>query len=116
VKIERMSVRAPSRQDKSVPVLAGELWQLSVAYLRQETVVPIKGLARFVAWGVAGSVSLAVGLLFLSLALLRALQTETGSVFTGHLSWVPYVITLAAAGGAAAAAGMAIGRGQGGKK
>ena len=111
-----MSARAPARQDKSVPVLVGELWQLSVTYLRQETVVPIKGLVRFVAWGVAGSVSLAVGLLFLVLALLRALQTETGTVFAGHLSWIPYVLTLIVAGGVAAAAGLAIGRGPGASK
>ncbi len=111
-----MSARAPSRKDKSVPVLIGELWELSVTYLRQETIVPIKGLARFVAWGVAGSVSLAVGLMFLVMALLRALQTETGTIFTGNLSFIPYVLTTVAAGGVAAFAGIAIGRGQGGRQ
>ena len=29
---------------------------------------------------------------FLSLALLRALQTETNGVFSGSWSWVPYLI------------------------
>ena len=58
---------------------------------------------RFGAWaassafGVSGSIALSVGVLLLLLALLRALQTETGSTFTGHLSWLPYLITAAAA-------------------
>jgi hypothetical protein len=30
--------------------------------------------------------------MFLGLSGLRALQTETGSTFTGDWSWVPYVI------------------------
>jgi hypothetical protein len=36
-----------------------------------------------------------VGLLMLSA--LRFFQTETGSTFQGHLSWVPYVIMLVVA-------------------
>ena len=38
--------------------------------------------------------------MLLLLALLRVLQTETGTVFAGNWSWVPYPIT--AAGGFAA--------------
>ena len=37
---------------------------------------------------------LGVGTLLLLLSLLRALQTETGSTFTGNLTWVPYVIVV----------------------
>lgn len=81
--------------DKSLPTLASELWALVLAYVKQETVVPIKGLARFVAIGLAGSFALAVGLVLLSLALLRALQTET-TTFDGNWSWAPYAITLVA--------------------
>lgn len=80
--------------DKSLPTLAGELWQLVRTYLKQETVDPLKGLLRFVGFGIAGSSLLGLGLLLWSLALLRALQTETGTRLTGNLSWAPYVITL----------------------
>ncbi len=81
-------------QHKSMPTLAVELKDLVIAYIRQETVVPLKSLGRFVAFGVAGSVLLSMGLVLLVLAVLRALQTETGEVFDGNWSVAPYVITL----------------------
>jgi uncharacterized membrane protein YidH (DUF202 family) len=68
-----------------------------LAYFRQETVEPVKNLGRFVAFGVAGSLLLGIGVALLLLATLRFFQTETGSTFTGHLSWVPYVIMLVVA-------------------
>jgi hypothetical protein len=74
-----------------------EFVDLVVAYAKQETLGPLRGLGRFVAFGVSGSIALSVGLLLLLLALLRALQTETGSTFRGNLSWLPYLITAAAA-------------------
>ena len=83
-------------QGKSIPALVGEVWELTLAYLKQETVEPAKGLGRFVVLGVAGSLVLAVGLVVLLLGGLRALQDETGSAFTGNLTWAPYGI---AAGG-----------------
>jgi hypothetical protein len=73
-----------------------EFVDMVVAYAKQETLGPLKGLGRFVAFGVSGSIALAVGLLILLLAGLRALQTETGSTFQGNLSWAPYLITAAA--------------------
>lgn len=80
---------------KSVPVLLSELRELVVGYFKQEAVEPIKALGRFVAAGLAGSLFLAIGLITLTLAGLRALQTETGTTFTGNWSWAPYLITLA---------------------
>ncbi len=62
-----------------------------MAYVKQETVEPLKGFGRFVLFGVAGSVAIAAGTVLLLLAALRILQTETGT-FHGNLSWVPYVI------------------------
>lgn len=97
----------PSSADKSLPTLASELWAMVIAYVKQETIVPIKGLGRFIALGLAGSVTLSAGLLLLSLALLRALQTET-TVFAGDWSWAPYGITLIVSGLAAALAARTI--------
>ena len=99
-----------SSAGKGIPTLASELWQLVVTYLRQETVVPVKGLARFVALGLAGSAVLSLGLLLLVVALLRVLQTETDTTFTGNLSWAPYAITLSVSALIAAMAARAIGR------
>ena len=80
--------------DKSLPTLAAELWDLVRAYAKQETVEPMKGLGRFVAFGVAGSVLLGMGTVLLALAGLRALQTETDGALDNHLSFVPYLIVL----------------------
>lgn len=84
-------------QTKTLPTLVSELWDLVVAYVRQETVEPLKGLGRFLAWGLAGALLVATGSVFWLLAALRALQEETGDTFTGDWSWAPYAITLAGA-------------------
>lgn len=72
----------------------GEIFDLVKAYARQETLDPLKGAGRWLGLGLAGSVLLVLGSLELILALLRALQTESGSSFTGNLSWLPYLITV----------------------
>ena len=97
-----------SEQEKSVPEVLGELKELTVTYAKQETVDPLKGLARFVGFGVGGSLLLGIGLCLLGLAGLRALQTETGETFTDGWSWAPYLITTAGLGVFAALAALAI--------
>lgn len=84
--------------DKSLPTLVTELWDLVRAYAKQETLEPLKGIGRWVGFGLAGSLFLGLGLLLLALGGLRALQTETGDVFDGNWSWAPYLIVLAACG------------------
>lgn len=79
---------------KSVPQVLGELKDLTVTYAKQETVDPLKGLGRFVGFGVGGSFVLGLGLCLLGLAVLRALQTETGDTFEGNWSFVPYLVTI----------------------
>ena len=69
-----------------------EVVKLVVDYIKQETLDPVKGLGRYVVFGVSGSVALSIGLFVLAVGFLRVLQTETGSTFTGNLSWIPYVI------------------------
>jgi hypothetical protein len=82
---------------KSIPQVAAELWEMSLAYAKQETVDPLKGLGRYLGYGAGGSLVFGLGSILLLLSMLRALQTETGSTFTGSLSWVPYVIVALAA-------------------
>ncbi|MGH9046328.1 MAG: hypothetical protein ACRDVW_03335 [Acidimicrobiales bacterium] len=64
---------------------------LLVAYIKQETLEPLKSLGRFVLFGVAGAIVIAIGTIMLLVASLRVLQTETGT-FHGNLSFVPYLI------------------------
>jgi len=75
----------------------GDFLHLVVDYAKQETLGPLKSLGRFLLFGLIGSVAITLGTVLLLLALLRALQTETGSSFTGHLSWLPYLIVAVAA-------------------
>lgn len=82
--------------NKSLPAIAAELYDLVRAYVKQETVEPVKGLGRVVLWGIAGSLLLGIGLVELTVAGLRALQTETGGRFDGSWSWAPYLIVLVA--------------------
>jgi hypothetical protein len=67
-----------------------DAFQLTVDYLKQETVEPLRGLGRFLYMGIAGSFCLAFGILLILLGVLRLLQTETGTALTGDWSWVPY--------------------------
>jgi hypothetical protein len=64
---------------------------LVIAYVRQETLDPLRQLGRFVLFGVVGSLAIAVGTVLFLIAALRILQTETGA-FHGNLSWLPYLI------------------------
>jgi hypothetical protein len=100
---------ADRKTDKGVTTLVSELRELVVAYLKQETLEPIKGLVGFLAWGLAGSFFLGTGLLLLALALLRGLQSI--DTFDGNLSFVPYLAVVVAAGIVAAIAVSRIGAG-----
>jgi hypothetical protein len=75
--------------------VASELWELTTAYAKQETIDPLKGLGRFLGYGIGGAIALGVGVVLLLLAALRALQTETSTTFGDNLSWAPYLITVA---------------------
>jgi hypothetical protein len=74
----------------------GDFFDLVKAYAKQETVDPLSGAGRWLGLGLAGSVLLFLGGISLTLAMLRVLQEETGSTFTGNLSWVPHSLTLVA--------------------
>jgi hypothetical protein len=82
-------------EQKSVTENIRDLWQLLIDYARQEMVDPLKGLGRFVGWGLGGSLLLGLGFILLGLSGLRALQTETGDVFDGNWTFAPYLIVFA---------------------
>jgi hypothetical protein len=87
----------PPRSDNGAHGLrhAGDdAFQLTVDYIKQETVEPLKGLGRFLSMGIAGSFCLAFGILLILLGVLRLLQTETGTALTGDWSWVPYAVVV----------------------
>jgi hypothetical protein len=88
-----------------------ELWELLKAYAVQETVGPLKDLGRYLGYGLGGMALSAAGFVFLGLAGLRAIQSQT-DLFEGPWSWVPYLIVLAVLALVAAVAVSRIPKGQ----
>src|SRR4051812_41414787 len=85
---------ATERRTPPLPELAMELRDLVVTYVKQQTLVPLQQLGRYIGFGIGGSLLLGFGVVFLAMSGLRALQTETGDTFTGDWSWVPYLIMI----------------------
>ncbi len=95
----------PEPSDPSdLPSHLQDLSRLVIGYVKQETIEPIKGLGRFIGFGLAGSALVGLGLMTLFLGVLRLIQAETGAVFRGHLKFVPYLITLVLCAGVAGGA------------
>ncbi|MEY2432317.1 MAG: hypothetical protein QOC92_2042 [Acidimicrobiaceae bacterium] len=81
-------------EEKSIPQVLTELWEMLVSYAKQETVEPLKGLGRYVVFGAGAAVVGGIGIILLTLAGLRALQTHNDGRFDGNWNWVPYLVAL----------------------
>ena len=87
--------------DSAKSIEQGEIAEtvdLVKAYVVQETLGPLRGFARKIGLGIGGAVTVGVGLFFLSLGLLRLLQTHLTSLSSGSWSWVVYLIVVLFAG------------------
>ena len=60
------------------------------AYAVQETVGPLRGLGRYLLFGLAGALAVSVSIVLAALALIRVLQSET-TVFGANWSFVPHL-------------------------
>ncbi|MCP3855569.1 MAG: hypothetical protein GY745_01545 [Actinomycetia bacterium] len=70
-----------------------EVAQMVIDYAKQETVEPIKGLGRYLGFGLGGSILIGFGMVFMAVGLLRLLQFEIG--WFARSSWqstFPYFI------------------------
>jgi hypothetical protein len=92
-----------------------DVLQLVIAYVKQETIGPLRAVGRFLIFGIAGSVALAVGAVLGLVAVLRLLQEETGA-FHGNLSWIPYLIVSVLGAGIIALAAWRVTRGPGARR
>jgi len=79
-----------------LPQLVLELRDMVITYVKQETLVPLRQLGRYIGFGIAGSLLLGLGAVLIGVGGLRALQTETGETFAGDWSWAPYLIVFVA--------------------
>lgn len=90
-----MKFRPFGKHDKPVDAPGiGELANLVIAYAKQETIDPIRGAGRWLAFGLAAVLSLTFGLALLALGTLRLLQYELFANATTW-SWIPYFIVMA---------------------
>jgi hypothetical protein len=83
---------------KTIPQVLTELWELLLAYGKQETVEPLKGLGRYIGFGLGAAVVGATGILMITLGTMRVLQTHNGGHLDGNWNWVPYVAGLVVLG------------------
>lgn len=98
------STSSPSRTDASI----GDTIETVKAYVKQETMEPLRGAGRWLAVGAAASILIGIGALLLILGGLRLLQHEFAPTFRGRwMSLLPYVITFVAS---LAVIGLAISR------
>lgn len=73
-----------------------ELFEMVRDYVKQETLDPLRGVGRWLAWGVAGAIALLFGGVVGLVGLLRLLQAEL-FIQQDRLTWIPYFIVLVVA-------------------
>jgi hypothetical protein len=73
---------------------ARELVDLVIAYAKQETLEPLKGLGKRAALGLGAALLLGIGGVFCSVGALRAMQSETDFFERHNLSYLPYFLTV----------------------
>jgi H+/Cl- antiporter ClcA len=73
---------------------ARELVDLVIAYAKQETLEPLKGLGKNALRGLGGAILLGIGGIFCSVSALRAMQSETDWFERHNLTYLPYFLTV----------------------
>ncbi len=87
-----MSETAGSQKNTGSGASVGELVQLVKDYARQETLGPLKGAGRWIAFGIVGALLIGGGTAFISLGVLRLIQSEWPGTFAGRwMSLLPYL-------------------------
>ena len=84
----------PSSSASTVKPQIGTVIDLVKEYAKQETIGPLKGANKWMAWGAAGSFLFGLGIVLLVLGILRLLQNEWPDLFDGGWSFIPYLVAL----------------------
>jgi uncharacterized sodium:solute symporter family permease YidK len=85
---------SPFRGGKKDDASIGEVVDFVKAYAKQETLDPLKGAGRWLAYGAAAALTMGLGLMLILLGTLRLVQTEADRLARGSLSWAAYAVTL----------------------
>ncbi len=81
------------KESQGLPQMGQEVAQMVIDYAKQETVEPIKGLGRYLGFGLAGATLIGFGMIFMAVGLLRLLQFEISwFARSGWQSTFPYFI------------------------
>ena len=87
--------RPPRERKKTQSEQIAETVQMVKDYARQETLDPVKTAGKWIGFGMLGAVLIGFGTAFLTLGLLRLVQTEWPSTFDGRWTrMVPYLFAL----------------------
>ena len=97
-RIRRFMARRSDNGTHGLRHAGDDAFQLTVDYLKQETIDPLRGIGRYLSMGIAGAFFLAFGIFLILIGILRLLQTETGTALTGNWSWVPYAVVFVLGG------------------
>jgi hypothetical protein len=84
---------ASQNRGKNDEASLGDVIEFVKAYAKQETLGPLKGVGRWLAFGAAAAFVMALGLMIMLLGVLRLVQTEWDRAASGSLSWLAYLIT-----------------------
>ena len=84
----------PSARDSSLSFV--ELCKMVRGYIKQETLDPLRGVGRWLAWGIVGAIALLFGAVVGLVGLLRLLQAEIFDQPNGF-TWAPYMIIVGVA-------------------
>jgi hypothetical protein len=92
--VNNKSLSGRSARDSSLSFV--ELVKMVRDYVKQETLDPLKGVGRWLAWGIVGAVALLFGAVTGLIGLLRLLQAEVFYQPNGF-TWAPYMIIVGVA-------------------
>ncbi len=99
-KLRQINPNAAKTSTRSGIAGVKDLASTAVAYAKQETVGPLKGLARYAGFGFAAALLFGTSLVLAALGALRGIQAATGAVdskrggFDGSLSFLPYLLAV----------------------
>ncbi len=79
--------------DKSEPKSAHEVLEMLFAYIRRETLKPIRGAGRWIGYGLVAALSLSIGIVLGAIGILRLVQS-TIFAESQTWSWVSYIIAV----------------------
>jgi hypothetical protein len=92
--VNNKSLKGRSARDSSLSFV--ELFKMVRDYVKQETLDPLMGVGRWLAWGIVGAIALLFGAVVGLIGLLRLLQAEVFNQANGF-TWAPYMIIVGVA-------------------